>query len=55
MKCVFWYKLVIPKYPPSCLNELTIKGNIFSLITLLTIFCVALMSLLMVTYNKKYK
>ncbi len=33
----FWHKLVIPKYHPSCLNELIFKGNILSFITLLTI------------------
>ncbi len=37
---VFEYKLVIPKYQPSGLNELAFKGNIFSfIIKLLTFIC----------------
>ncbi len=48
MTCVFYHKLVIPKYYISCLRELTFKGNISSFITLLTIFCELFMSLLMV-------
>ncbi len=55
MKCVFSHKWVILKYQPFCLNELTIKGFIFSFIKLLTIFCTVFMSLLIFINNKKYK
>ncbi len=37
--------LVIPKYHPSCLNQLTFKGSILSLIKLLIIFCAIFMPL----------
>ncbi len=39
VKCVFWHKLIIPKYHTSILNELTFKGNIFPFRNLFTIFC----------------
>ncbi len=52
MKCVFWHKLVVPKFHTSCLNELTFKGNISSFTKLLTIFCADFMSLLMVINRK---
>ncbi len=57
MKCVFSHKLLLPKYYPSCLNELTmIKGNIFSFIKhvkLLTIFSAVFTSFLMVINSNK--
>ncbi len=37
VKCVFWLiKLVIPKYHLSCLNELTLEGNIFMVVFMAT-------------------
>ncbi len=54
VKCVgfFYINLVSPKYHPSCLNELTFKGNIFSVIKLLTIVFVVVM-LLLIAINSK--
>ncbi len=51
---MFWIKLVIPKYHTSCHCELTVKGNIFTFIKVLTLFCEVLMSVLMVIFSKKY-
>ncbi len=53
MKCLFWNKLVIPKYHQSCLNLLTFNWNIFSLINIMTIFCAVFMSLLMAVKLRK--
>ncbi len=49
VKCVFLHKLVLPKYHPSWLNELTLKWNIFSFIKILIIFSAVSISLL--TFN----
>ncbi len=51
----FDIKLVTPKYHPSCFNELTFKGNIFSFIKLLTCFCYVFMSCIIVINSKIYK
>ncbi len=48
MKCVYGHEMVILKYHPSFYNQLTLKGNIFSLLEFITIFWVVFMSLLMV-------
>ncbi len=53
MKCLLGHKLVISKYRPSCL-KVTFKGNICSIIKLLTIFCIVFMLLLIVINSKKY-
>ncbi len=45
----------MPKYHTSGLNKLIFKGNIFSFIKLLTLFCAVFMSCLMVILTKKYQ